>query len=131
MSYYPPVSPYAAGLGCKCPRCGQGDLFQGYLAVAKQCKACQLDYSKADSGDGPAVFLIFIVGFIAVAAVFVLRFGLEAPAWLALAAGILLALGLILTMLRPLKATLIALQYVNKAAEGKLDTNPDASDSED
>ena len=117
------LSVCSGGIGCKCPRCGQGELFQGYLTLAQNCAACELDYSKADSGDGPAVFVIFIVGFIAVAVVFILRFGLEAPAWLALGIGILLAFGLILVMLRPLKATLIALQFANKAAEGRLDTD--------
>jgi len=58
-----PVSPLAAALGCKCPRCGRGALFKGFLTVADRCTACDLDLSEVDSGDGPAVFLIFILGF--------------------------------------------------------------------
>lgn len=121
MTYYPPVSPYAAGMGGKCPRCGQGALFDGFLSLRASCAVCGLDYAKADSGDGPAVFVIFIVGFLAVAAAFIARFVFFAPVWLAFLLSAGLAVVLILALLRPLKATLIALQYANKAAEGRLE----------
>ena len=121
MTYYPPISPYAAGLGCKCPRCGQGLLFKTYLGLHDACAICDLDYAKADSGDGPAVFVIFIVGFAAVAIAFIARFVWFAPIWLAFLLSIGVATISIFAMLRPLKATLIALQYSNKAAEGRLE----------
>jgi uncharacterized protein (DUF983 family) len=119
MSYYPPQSPIRVGLAGKCPRCGQGDLYKSYLALKSECDACGLDYSRADSGDGPAVFVIFIVGFLSVALAFIARFG-----WgLSIGASFLLSSGFaivsILALLRPLKATLIALQYRNKAEEGR------------
>ena len=53
----------AAFLG-RCPRCGEGSLFKGYLTVAAACVCCGLDYSSFDPGDGPAVFVILIVGFL-------------------------------------------------------------------
>lgn len=120
-SSYPLVSPYTAGFGCKCPRCGQGALFDGYLGLKAHCPACGLDYSKADPGDGPAVFVIFIVGFLAVGLAFVARFswGWSIPAAFGVSAAATLVL--ILMLLRPLKATLIALQFRNKAEEGRLD----------
>lgn len=121
MTYYPPISPYAAGFGGKCPRCGQGALFEGFLRLRKTCEVCGLDYAKADAGDGPAVFVIFIVGFIAVAVAFIVRFVFYAPIGVALAVSIGFAVISILSLLRPLKATLIALQYANKAAEGRLE----------
>jgi len=121
MTYYPPVSPYEVGLACKCPRCGQGALFLGYLSLHKACAACDLDYAKADSGDGPAVFAIFIVGFVAVAAAFIIRYTFYAPIWLAFLLSAGFAVALILAILRPMKATLIALQFVNKAEEGQSD----------
>ncbi len=121
MAYYPPVSPYAAGLGGKCPRCGDGPLFQGFLGLRPACEVCGLDYAKADAGDGPAVFVIFIVGFLAVAAAFMARFTFHAPLWLAFAISAGLTIALTLCLLRPFKATLIALQYANKAAEGRLE----------
>jgi len=121
VTYYPPISPYAAGFGGKCPRCGQGPLFDGFLKLRKECEVCRLDYAKADSGDGPAVFVIFIVGFIAVALAFIARFVWYAPIGVALGLSMGFAVVSILALLRPLKATLIALQYANKAAEGRLE----------
>ena len=121
MTYYPPVSPYAAGLSGKCPRCGQGPLFQGFLGLRASCQVCGLDYAKADAGDGPAVFVIFIVGFVAVAAAFIVRFTFYAPLWAAFAVSAGLTVALTLLLLRPFKATLIALQYAHKAAEGRLE----------
>lgn len=122
MAYYPPVSPYTAGLACKCPRCGQGALFDTYLGLKESCESCGLEYAKADPGDGPAVFVIFIVGFVAVALAFVARFswGWSIAAAFGISAAATIALTLLL--LRPLKATLIALQFRNKAEEGRLDS---------
>lgn len=120
MAYFPPVSPYAAGLGGKCPRCGQGALFEGYLKIRAQCPSCSLDYSKADAGDGPAVFVIFVVGFAAVALAFVARFVFFAPIAVAFLISGVFAIAVILALLRPMKATLIALQFRHKAEEGRL-----------
>ena len=121
MTYIRPVSPYAAGLGAKCPRCGQGPLFKTYLGLRDRCEACGLDYAKADAGDGPAVFVIFIVGFVAVALAFALRFVWYAPVWLAFLISGVVAIALTLALLRPLKATLIALQYRHKAEQGRVE----------
>jgi uncharacterized protein (DUF983 family) len=121
VSYYPPVSLLTAGLGGKCPRCGQGALFKTFLGLNERCASCRLDFAKADSGDGPAVFVMFIVGPVAVAVAFIARFVWFAsiPAAFAIAGG--LAAALTLALLRPFKATLVALQYKHKAEEGRLD----------
>lgn len=89
------------------------------------CGTCQLDYTKSDSGDGPAVFAIFIVGFVAVAVAFVVRFSWDAPLGVALLISIGAAFGLTALILRPLKATMIALQFTHKAEEGKLSKSAD------
>lgn len=120
MNAYPPVSPYTAGLSGKCPRCGQGALFKGYLGLRSECTVCGLDYAKADSGDGPAVFVIFIVGFLGVIVAFMARYVFFASILASLLISAVLSLAMILALLRPLKATLIALQYANKAEEGRL-----------
>lgn len=113
-----------AGLMCRCPRCGGAPLFKRLLIVRETCPACSLDYRFVDSGDGPAVFAIFILGFLVLGAALIVEFKLEPPVWVhVLLWGIgtpLLALGL----LRVLKATLIALQYHNKAEEGRLAAEP-------
>jgi uncharacterized protein (DUF983 family) len=113
------VSPFAAGLACACPRCGKGRLFGGYLKLASACSVCGLDYAKADSGDGPAVFVIFVVGFVAVSLAFIARFVWDwsIAAALALSAGTTLIASL--GLLRIFKATLIALQFTHDAEEGR------------
>ncbi|MEL6463494.1 MAG: DUF983 domain-containing protein [Pseudomonadota bacterium] len=46
----------------KCPRCGNGHLFKGYLKLANTCPVCKLDYSHARADDGPAYLTILLVG---------------------------------------------------------------------
>ena len=64
---YPPISPLKTGIRCRCPRCGEGALFDGFLKLKPRCNACGLDYKFADSADGPAVFIMLIAGFHAIA----------------------------------------------------------------
>ncbi|HMM64436.1 MAG TPA: DUF983 domain-containing protein, partial [Mesorhizobium sp.] len=61
-----PAEPVSSGLRGRCPRCGEGRLFQGFLSLAPRCGICGLDYSFADAGDGPAVFVILVIGFVVV-----------------------------------------------------------------
>jgi len=119
MPYYPPQSPLRVGLAGKCPRCGGGRLYKSYLGLADSCAVCGLDYSTADSGDGPPVFVMFIVGFLSVALAFVARFAWGVPTGVAFAISAGFAIVSILALLPPLKATMIALQYRNKAEEGR------------
>jgi uncharacterized protein (DUF983 family) len=114
-------SPFVAGLTCRCPHCGKGKLFRGFLEVRPRCDVCGLDYGFVDAGDGPAVFVILIAGFVVVAAALITEFRYQPPLWVhALLWGPLILLVTVLP-LRPMKALLIALQYHHKAAEGRLD----------
>lgn len=114
----------SVGLAGACPHCGEGRLFSGYLKPAPRCMACGLDYNFADSGDGPAVFIMMIVGFIVVGAALIVELRFHPPVWLHLLLWLPLASILALVVLRPLKATMIALQYRNAAREGQLDRRP-------
>jgi len=125
MASYPPLSPYETGLAGKCPRCGKGALFTGYIGLKERCPACGLDYARADAGDGPAVFLIFIVGFLGVVAAVWLRYGLDLPIPAAFLGSSAISIGLIAAMFRPMKGVMIALQFRNKAAEGALSRDKD------
>jgi uncharacterized protein (DUF983 family) len=114
----PPVSPFFAGLRCRCPRCGAGPLFRGFLTVADRCTACGLDLKAADSGDGPAVFVIFLVGPVVVGLALWVELVFAPPYWIHM---VLWGPGILagsLALLRPFKATLIALQYRHRAGEG-------------
>ncbi len=95
-------------------------LFNGFLSLADRCPVCGLDYSFADSGDGPAVFIMLIVGFIVTGGALIVEVLYSPPYWVHALLWIPLAIGLPLLILRPFKATLIALQYSNKASEGRL-----------
>ena len=104
-------SPFAAGLACRCPRCGEGPLFQGFLKPVSRCESCGADLSFAANTEGPAVFIILIVGFVIVGAAAMVE-ALFHPAPLVhlvlwLPSTVILALAL----MRPLKATMVALQY--------------------
>jgi uncharacterized protein (DUF983 family) len=117
------ASAFLAGLRARCPRCGEGALFRGGLTLREKCQRCGLNYAFADPGDGPAVFAIFILGFLVLGGALLVEFRLHPPVWVhvALWGGVtpLLALGL----LRLLKATLIALQFKHKAGEGRLEVD--------
>jgi uncharacterized protein (DUF983 family) len=115
--YHPRISPVGAGLRCKCPRCGRGRLFHGYLTVAGTCESCGLDLEKADSGDGPAVFIIFILGFLVVPLALLLEAKAAPPYWVHVALWPVVILGGALALLRPLKGLMIALQFHHKASE--------------
>ncbi|HVJ34212.1 MAG TPA: DUF983 domain-containing protein [Terriglobia bacterium] len=104
-------SPIATGLACRCPRCGRGRLFAGYLTLAEKCDVCGLELRAADSGDGPAVFVMFIVLALAVPFVFALWVWFDLPAWALMLLASILILGGSLGLLRPAKGILIALQY--------------------
>ena len=117
---YPPVSPLFAGLMCRCPRCGKGKLFRGFLDLRERCEVCGLDYSFADSGDGPAVFVALFGGFIVLGAALWTEVVYQPPIWVHMVVFLPLTLIVCLGMLRPLKGVLIALQYRNKAELGRL-----------
>jgi uncharacterized protein (DUF983 family) len=104
-----------------CPRCGVGALFDGYLKLKPSCSVCKLDYSKSDSGDGPAVFVIFLVGPIAALIAVWFQSAFQPTVWVFMAVLGALILGLSLALLPVMKAGLFALQYRYKAGEGRLE----------
>ena len=108
------------GLACKCPRCGEGKLYSGFLTLRPACESCGLDYAFIDSGDGLAVFIIMIAGAIVVACALIVEIKYQPPFWLHAALWLPLILATTLLPLRSMKALLIALQFHHKAAEGRL-----------
>lgn len=107
-----PVSTTIAhGLLGRCPRCGTGRLFRGFLEVAPKCEACGTDFSAQDSGDGPVALIVLLVGFIVVGAALVVEVKYEWPVWLHFLVWLPLATILSVGLMRPFKGVLIALQY--------------------
>jgi len=114
-----PGSTVWAGIVGRCPVCGQGRLFKGYLHIAPACNACGLDYSAADAGDGPAVFVILITGVLVVGAALIVEILYAPPYWLHALLWGPLAILLPILLLRPFKGVFVALQFGHKAAEGR------------
>jgi uncharacterized protein (DUF983 family) len=117
---FPPLSPFATGLMCRCPRCGKGRVFRGFLTLRPRCEHCGLDYSFIDSGDGPTVLITFFAGFVVVGAALAVEIAYAPPFWVHAVLWIPLILLTTIGPLRPMKGLLIALQYHHKAAEGRL-----------
>lgn len=115
------LDPFMTGLKSRCPRCGTGDLFKGYMSLKPKCSACGLDYSFVDTGEGPAVLVMLVVGFLILGAALWLDAQVSMSVWLHILIWVPLAIILSLVLLRKMKAVMIALQYRHKAAEGKLD----------
>jgi uncharacterized protein (DUF983 family) len=113
-------SPFVTGLTCRCPQCGKGRLYQGFLDLRPRCESCGLDFAFADSGDGPAVFIILLAGLVVVFAALFVEFGYHPPYWVHAALWGPLILAVTLLPLRPMKGLMIALQYHHKAAEGRV-----------
>ncbi|MFD1704196.1 DUF983 domain-containing protein [Methylopila henanensis] len=111
----------AAGLLGRCPACGRGALFDGYIALKPACESCGLDYGFADSGDGPAVFVTLIGGFVTLAFALWLEFAFEPPMWVHLVVSLPAVVLVCLALLRLMKGVLIVLQHRNAAAEARLD----------
>ena len=118
--------PIGRGLRGRCPACGKGKLFQGFLGLRPACESCGLDFNFADAGDGPAVFVILIGGAIVVFAALMTEVAYQPPYWLHAVLWLPLILLVTLGPLRPIKGLLIALQYHHKAAEGRLINRSDA-----
>ncbi len=123
---FPAVSVARAAVGCRCPRCGDGRLFCGLLQVRAACEVCGLDLSAQDAGDGPAVFVILLLGFIVVGLAALVEINFSPPIWVHLALWTPLICGGAVAMLRPFKAGLIALQYRHHrlGASPPLDPHP-------
>jgi uncharacterized protein (DUF983 family) len=107
--------------GNACPRCGNGRLFDGFLALKPSCQSCGLSYDFADAGDGPAVFVILGAGAVMAALILWADATFEPPMWLLGLIFVPLTLVVCLAMLRPLKAALIHRQYATRAAQGRLE----------
>ena len=117
---YAPQKPVPTGIKGRCPRCGEGRLFAGFLTLNERCQACGLDFDFADAGDGPAVFVILIIGFVIAAGALLLELAYAPPVWLHAVLWPPLVLVFSLALLRPIKGVMIAVQFVHQAQPGEI-----------
>ena len=131
MQVTPPPTPPASGRGVVeaalrglCPRCGAKTLFAGLATFAPRCRACGLDFAAFNVGDGPAAFLIFIVGGIVVALAILVELSASPPWWVHVILWLPLTAILTIGLLRLGKGLLLALEYRHRAREGRLQDRP-------
>ncbi|MFC2255046.1 DUF983 domain-containing protein [Labrys portucalensis] len=111
---------WRCGMRGRCPRCGHGKLFNGFLTLAPKCNACGLDYSFADPADGPAFFVMMTMAFPATGFGMWMELSFEPPLWVHFVTTLPFLLLSCIPILRPIKGVLVASQYINKAEEGRL-----------
>lgn len=112
-------SSWSAGLRCRCPSCGEGQLFRGFLKITPECEACGLNFEFADPADGPAFFVMTGVGIVVIAVWAIWAVMAQPPIWAQFLAVFPPLIGGCLATLRPVKAWLVAEQYIHKAEEGR------------
>jgi len=115
------LSPQAAAFKGRCPKCGEGRLYSGYLKLAPQCEKCGLDLGALEQADGPAVFVMFIIGFLVVIPMLVVELAFQPAYWVHAALWLPWTVILALAFLRPIKSWMVAQQYVHNAAEAHFD----------
>ena len=107
------------GLKCRCPQCGQGRMFNGFLTLAPSCDVCGLDYSFADPADGPAFFVMMTMAIPATAFGVWIELAYEPSLWVHLFTTLPFLLLSCVPTIRPFKGMLVASQYVHKAEEAR------------
>lgn len=114
---YPTISPFTVAWRKCCPRCGEGELFEKFLKVTLRCKQCNLDFSKADTADGPAVFLMLILGTVVSGMIVWVEFKYAPSLWVHMVMSLgVCAVGAYL-FLPYFKALLIAQQYRTQSGD--------------
>jgi uncharacterized protein (DUF983 family) len=114
------LDPLKTGPFGRCPRCGEGHMFNGFLTLAKNCEVCGLDFSYADPADGPAFFVQMFTCVPAVIFTLLLEIMASPPLWVHFVTSLPLLLATTILPLRPLKGWLVASQFFFKAREGRL-----------
>ena len=113
------INPIRAGLLCRCPQCGRGPLFSGFLKVVERCVVCGFDFTRMNTGDGAAIFVMQIAGGLVVFGALFIQVAYNPPIWVLLMVAVPLVAGLSLGLMRPGKGVMIALQMRNKAGQAR------------
>ena len=108
---------HETGLRGRCPRCGEGHMFRGFLTIRDHCEVCGLDYGFADPADGPAVFVQLFACVPGVIFILMLEIMVRPPWWVHLAVGLPVVMLTTVLPLRPIKGWLVAAQFTTRAQE--------------
>ena len=110
-----------AGFLCRCPNCAKGSLFKGFLKVVDVCAVCGFDFTRLNTGDGAAIFIMQIAGGLVVFGALFVQIAYDPPIWAMLIVALPLVVGLSLGLMRPGKGVMIALQMRNRAGQARND----------
>ena len=119
-----------AAVQARCPSCENASLFDGWVGFAPRCRACGLDFDKFNVGDGPAAFLILIIGALITALALMLQLSAHPPFWVHIILWVPITTALVILCLRASKAALLILEYRNQAREGRISAEPKIADPE-
>jgi uncharacterized protein (DUF983 family) len=114
------LEPHRTGPLGRCPRCGKGHIFAGFLKLRAECEVCGLDYAYAEPADGPAFFVQMFACVPAVIFTLMLEILASPPLWVHFVTSLPLLLLTTILPIRPLKGWLVASQFFFKAQEGRL-----------
>ena len=115
--------PIASGLQGVCPRCRAKTLFRSYLAFSDTCSNCGLDFRDFNVGDGPVVFLTLGIGTIVTILALIVELKFEPSFLVHTLLWLPLTLVMVVLTLRIAKGWLLALEFRNKAREGRIRTD--------
>ena len=104
-----------------CPRCGAATLFRGAVRFAERCRACGLDFTQSNVGDGPAAFLTLILGAAVSVGAVLIQIRWEPSLWLQLLIWVPVTAAGVVGSLRVAKAALLTVEYRQRAKDGSLD----------
>jgi uncharacterized protein (DUF983 family) len=117
-------SPLLVALRGLCPRCGSKTLFGSLAGFAPKCRVCGLDFAAFNVGDGPAAFLILIVGALIVGLAIAVDLNFSPPWWVHVLLWVPAATAAVILSLRVAKGLLLALEYRHLAREGRIADGP-------
>ena len=99
------------GFLCRCPNCGEGKLFKGFVKTVDSCQACgeEIHHHRAD--DLPAYLVVVIVGHIVVGAFMGVEATSTLSTWQHLAIWVPLTILMSIALLKPTKGAVVGLQW--------------------
>ncbi len=95
----------------RCPRCGRGSLFAGYIRVAPKCPVCGLSLAGHDTGDGPAFFIMLPLCIITAVLALLFDHLVQPPIWAHIIIWPIFIAVVVGFSLRPVKSIMVGLQY--------------------
>lgn len=102
------------GFMFRCPNCGRGKLFAGFLAVVDRCEHCD----EPLSGYEPDLLLALLVGLVVVTVIAIVFYAAEIEGWgspmVYLTLLVPIATAVTVLVLRPFKGGLVGLLWANR-----------------